>query len=178
MVFTCFEISRELLSIGIGFMSDLLQDNELNLGLSSTDKFGNLAACSVWVENGDRLVGWVADLRKRELSKLWLSSKRGNGAKCPRSHLLLLWRRGRNPEQGDPEITCEFREISLWVWRNTVWLRKGGENSYDKTRKEKLGIEVWGKKRRRENKPFISHIRYGEGKKRETNLKTFVCFMG
>lgn len=59
-----------------------------------------------------------------------------------------------------------------------MWLRKGGENSYDKTRKEKLGIEVWGKKRRRENKPFISHIRYGEGKKRETNLKTFVCFMG
>lgn len=104
MVFTCFEISQELLSIGIGFMSDLLEDNELNLGLSSTDKFGNLTACSVWVENGDRLVGWVADLRKRELSKLWLFSKRGNGAKCPRSYLLLLWRRGRNPEQGNPEM--------------------------------------------------------------------------
>lgn len=30
--------------------------------------------------------------------------------------------------------------------------------------------------RRRENKPFISHIRYGEGKKRETNLKTPVLY--
>lgn len=57
MVFTCFEISWEHLSIGIGFMSGLLQDNELNLGLSSPDKFGNLMSCSVWVENGDRLVG-------------------------------------------------------------------------------------------------------------------------
>lgn len=57
MVFTCFEISWELLHIGIGFMSGLLQDKELNLGLSSPDKFGKLMSCSVWVENGDRLVG-------------------------------------------------------------------------------------------------------------------------
>lgn len=47
MVFTCFEISWELLRIGIGFMSGLLQDKELNLGLSSPDKFGKLVLFSV-----------------------------------------------------------------------------------------------------------------------------------
>lgn len=33
-----------------------LQDKDQNLELSSPDKFGNLMACSVWVEDGDVLV--------------------------------------------------------------------------------------------------------------------------
>lgn len=50
----------------------------------------------------------------------------------------------------------------------------------ERTRTIKLEKRSWGLRfgGRSENQLFISHIRYGEGKKRETNLDTFECFLG
>ncbi|TRZ23080.1 hypothetical protein HGM15179_003934 [Zosterops borbonicus] len=89
----------------IAIVKDKKIDNELNLGLSSPDKFGNLMSCSVWVENGDRCY------HDRYLGYYFLPNPvdRSWGVVLPRAALGFLRRDGCDDSATDFEQQLELR---------------------------------------------------------------------